>query len=66
MYVSATDAGYTPNTLAQFRWRRIDPSDLKVRSRILDAIEELDHWVEGRAPVEKRFAACSRVARNTN
>ena len=41
-YLTAADAaqyvGYTPNTLAQYRCRRIDPSYLKARRRVLYAI----------------------------
>ena len=54
-YLTAADAaqyvGYTPNTLAQYRCRKIGPSYLKVRGRVLYAIEELDRWVETCAQV---------------
>ena len=55
-YLTAADAasyvGYTPNTLAQYRCRRIGPGYLKVRGRVLYALEDLDRWVESYAKVE--------------
>jgi len=54
-YLTTTDAaqyvGYTPNTLAQYRCRRIGPSYVKVRGRVLYAIEELDLWIKSYAEV---------------
>ena len=55
-YLTAGDAaqyvGYTPNTLAQYRCRKIGPSYLKARGRVLYAIEDLDRWVESHARYE--------------
>lgn len=55
-YLTATDAasyvGYTNNTLAQYRCRRIGPSYMKARGRVLYAVEDLDKWVESHARVE--------------
>lgn len=49
-YLTAADAaqyvGYTTNTLAQYRCRKIGPSYLKVRGRVLYAIADLDKWIE--------------------
>ena len=43
-YLTAADAaeyvGYTPNTLAQYRCRRIGPGYLKARGRVLYAVIE--------------------------
>ncbi len=54
-YLTAADAaqyvGYTPNTLAQYRCRKIGPSYLKARGRVLYPIDELDRWVETCAQV---------------
>ena len=54
-YLTAVEAaqyvGYTPNTLAQYRCRRIGPNYLKVRGRVLYAKEELDHWIKSYAEV---------------
>ena len=59
-YLTAADAaqyvGYTPNTLAQYRSRRIGPGYLKVRGRVLYAVEELDRWVAACAQVIARPA----------
>jgi hypothetical protein len=55
-YLTTADAakyvGYTPNTLAQYRCRRIGPSYLKVRGRVLYAVEELDRWIESHVKIE--------------
>lgn len=70
-YLTATDAadyvGYTPNTLAQYRCRRIGPSYLKARGRVLYAVEELDRWVESQTmievqPAETSFEGCAPTA----
>ena len=49
-YLTATDAaeyiGYTPNTLSQYRSKKIGPSYRKVRGRVLYAVEDLNRWVE--------------------
>jgi hypothetical protein len=54
-YLTAADAaeyvGYTPNTLAQYRCRRIGPSYVKARGRVLYAIKDLDEWVEAQEKV---------------
>ena len=54
-YLTAADAaqyvGYTPNTLAQYRCRRIGPSYVKARGRILYAVEDLDRCVESQEKV---------------
>lgn len=49
-YLTAADAaryvGYTANTLAQYRCRKIGPSYRRVRGRVLYAVADLDDWVE--------------------
>ncbi|MCH9695190.1 MAG: helix-turn-helix domain-containing protein [Gammaproteobacteria bacterium] len=55
-YLTAADAasyvGYTTNTLAQYRCRRLGPSYMKARGRVLYAVEDLDNWVESHARIE--------------
>lgn len=55
-YLIAADeaeyVGYTPNTLAQYRCRRIGPSYVKARGRVLYAVDDLDRWVESHARIE--------------
>ena len=54
-YLTAADAaeyvGYTPNTLAHYRCRKIGPSYMKVRGRILYAVEHLDERIERQSKV---------------
>ena len=67
-YLTAADAaryvGYTPNTLAQYRCRRIGPSYLKARGRVLYAVADLDRWVESHARVEVPSGVMAAGARN--
>lgn len=59
-YLKATDAaehiGYTPNTLAQYRCLKIGPAYIKVRGRVLYAVEDLDKWVESHRQFEEALA----------